>query len=174
MKSKFFKILALAAIPLMLSGCGNSYDQDKSMANKYDYSNNQLLANTDEHMNAMCCSISPLDNGKHYGKFEKIYGFCSVLEANVGQDTETVLHIKFNANSGKGKLVLVKPNSEVEVLAEVISEKDKEHFEGDVSAKCVQGVNKIKIVGENYGGSFEIYQPNGVIFNNINEVEVKY
>ncbi|MDO4199485.1 MAG: hypothetical protein Q4D57_01815 [Clostridia bacterium] len=163
MENKFFKILALVVIPLMLSGCRKS-----------GYNDNNSIVSKDSSGSNKFSSVSPLESGKHYGKIGKLDGFWSVLEANVGKDTEAVLHIKFTSNSGKGKLVLVKPNSEVEVLAEVISGQDKEHFEGDVSAKCISGVNKIKIVGENYGGSFEIYQPNGVIFNNIHEAEVKY
>lgn len=155
--------MALVAIPLMLSGCGKS-----------GYNDSNAIVSKDSGGSNKFSSVSPLGNGKHYGKIGELNGFWTILEANVSRDIETVLHITFTSNSGKGKLVLVKPNSEVEVLAEVISGQDKEHFEGDVSVKCISGLNKIKLVGENYGGDFEIYQPNGVIFNNINEVEVKY
>ena len=98
-------------------------------------------------------------------------GCKDILEANIQQDIETTLHIQLNANSGKGKLVLVKPNSEVEILVEVTSENN--HFEGDVSAKCISGTNKIKIVGENYSGNLEIYQPKEVVFYNIEKVKNK-
>lgn len=165
MKSKFLEIFALIAIPLMFAGCSSN-----------NYNDNKFIANEDARgtLKFSTMNLQPSEDCRQHGEIGKLDGIRRVAQANIDKDQEVALHISFAANLGKGKLVLVKPNSEVEVLAEVISGQDKEHFEGDVSVKCISGLNKIKLVGENYGGDFEIYQPNGVIFNNINEVEVKY
>lgn len=159
MKSKFFKILALAAIPLMFAGCSSN-----------NYNDNNFIANEDARgtLKFSTMNLQPSEDCRQHGKIGELDGIRKVAQANIDKDQEVALHISFAANSGKGKLVLVKPNSEVEVLAEVTSEKGSEHFEGNVVVKCIPGVNKIKIVGENYGGDFEIYQPNGVIFKSVN------
>lgn len=159
----------------MLSGCGNNYSNNKSVANQYDYNDDKLIASETSSYNVINSSIKPLTDGKICGEIGKLYGADEILAANVSNDIESTLQIKFTATSGKGKLVLVKPNSEVEVLAEVISEKENNQFEGNVSVKCVSGANKIKIVGENYSGNFEIYQPDEILFkNNINKIKNKY
>lgn len=163
MKDKLFlKVLAFALLPLIFSGCRNS--------TQYDYNDNKIIA-SENNYSAKSISISPLTNGKINGEIGKLEGCKNILEANIQQDTEVTLHIQFTANSGKGKLVLVKPNSEVEILEEVTSENN--YFEGDVSAKCISGTNKIKIVGENYSGNIEIYQPKEVVFYNIEKVKNK-
>ena len=158
----FLKVLAFTLLPLMFSGCRNS--------TQYDYNDNKIIA-SENNYSAKSISISPLTNGKINGEIGKLEGCKNILEANIQQDTEVTLHIQFTANSGKGKLVLVKPNSEVEILEEVTSENN--YFEGDVSAKCISGTNKIKIVGGNYSGNFEIYQPKEVVFDNIKKVKNK-
>lgn len=168
MKNKFLKILASIMFPLMLSGCMNLNHN----SSKYDdYNDNKSIANNNNHYNTMYWNGVPPKNVK-VGKFD---GHCEILEANLDKDIETVLHIRITATQGKGKIVLVKPNSEVEILAEAISEENK-NFEGDISIKCTPGNNKIKIVGKNYGGNFEIQQPNEIMFNNItteNKIEAE-
>ena len=166
MKNEFLKILAFIFIPLMLSGC--------SLLGRSKYNDDKLIASQDNGGSNKFSSVSPLENGNHYGKIGELDGFWQILEANVSNDKETVLHINFTAHSGKGKLVLVKANSEIETLAEVMSKQGRENFEGDVVVKCISGTNKIKIVGENYGGNFEICQPNGVVFNNTSKYKNAY
>ena len=156
MKNKFLKLLIFISLPLIFSGCGN-------LINQSTYNDNKIIANESDHGSAVSLSGSPMENGKKYFKAKKIDGVWKILEANINTDTNITLHIKMTADSGKGKLVLVKPNSEVELLAEVISEENK-NFEDDVTVTCAPGSNKIKIVGENYGGNFEIYQPNDILF----------
>lgn len=159
MKSNFFKIIALAAIPLMFAGCSRN-----------NYNDNNFIENEDAKgtLKFSTMNLQPSEDCRQHGEIGELDGIRKVAQANIDKDQEVALHISFAANSGKGKLVLVRPNSEVEVLAEVTAEQDKEHFEGDVSAKCISGLNKIKLVGENYGGNFEIYQPSGVVFESIN------
>lgn len=174
MKHRILKILAFTLLPLMLSGCGSNYSNDKSLANQYDYNDNKLIASEGNNYNVVNSSIKPLTNGKICGEIGKLYGANEILAANVSKDTESKLKIKLTANSGKGKLVLVKPNSEVEVLAEAISGGENNQFEGNISVKCISGVNTIKVVGENYSGDFEIYQPNEILFNNVTKIKNKY
>lgn len=169
MKNKFLKILVFIVPALMLSGCG-ILNQNQ---NRYSYNDNKIIANEADRGSAVSLIGSPIKNGKKYSKVKKIDGVFKILEANINKDTNVTLHINMVADSGKGKLVLVKPNSEVEILAEVISGKESNHFEGNVSIKCDPGNNKIKIVGENYGGNFEIQQPNEVIFNDTDEIKDK-
>ena len=164
MESKFLKVLAFTSLLLMFSGCG--------IWNQYDYNDNKLIASENSHHNIKNSSVSPLKNGKVNGKIGELNGAYEILTANVSKDTENTLQIKLTASSGKGKLVLVKPNSKVEVLAEAIKEENN-YFEDNVTVKCISGINKIKIVGENYGGTFEIYQPNRILFDNISKSDSK-
>ena len=162
MKYKILKILFFIALPLIFSGCSQNNLNDNY------YNDNKLIAEKNNH-GIMSSSTSPLENGKTHSEIPKLDGFIEILEANVNKDTETTLHIKLTVNSGKAKLVLVKPNSEIETLAEAISEKDSKQVESDVSVRCISGANKIKMVGKNYSGNIEIYQPNEVIFKNITD-----
>ena len=156
MKRKIFKLLILIALPFVFTGCASS--------NKYDYSDNKVIASEDDKYNTVSYSVSPMTNGSIHGEIKKFDGTRKILESKVSEETETALHISFIASSGKAKLVLVKPNLEVEVIKEVVAEKDNQNYEGDISVLCAAGNNKIKLVGENYGGSFEISQPKEILF----------
>ena len=174
MKHRILKILILALLPIMLSGCSNNYNNNQSMENRYDYNDNKLIASEGSYCNVVNSSIKPLINGKICGEIGALYGVDEILAANVDKNTESKLQIKLTANSGKGKLVLVKPDSEVEILAETVFGEEHNQFEGNISVKCIPGVNTIKVVGENYSGNFEIYQPNEVLFNNITDIKNNY
>lgn len=156
MKRNFFKILIFLALPLVFSGCGN--------LGHHNYNDNKSIASENDSYKAVFSNLSPITNGSMHGEIKKIDGFMQILEASVSEDTETALHISITANSGKAKLVLVKPNSEIEILGEAISGKDNKHYEENVSVRCLSGINKIKLVGENYGGNFEISQPREILF----------
>lgn len=152
--------MLLTLILFIFSGC-------KTKSN-FNYNDNKSIATDDGHYNAQLSSVSHLDDNRVKGEFGQFNGFEKVLECNVYKETEATLHISITANAGKGKLVLVKPNSEVEVLKEAIYGKN-DTTEGDITVHCITGINQIKIVGENYKGNFEISQKEKVLFTRGNE-----
>ena len=62
---------------------------------------------------------------------------------------------------------MVKPNSEVEILKEVISNGNNK-FSGDITINCPAGVNKIKAVGYDYKGDLKIDKSKDVLFTYTN------
>ena len=157
----FFAIAILFTIQLIFSINNNSKI-------KNNYNNDKLITNEDAHYNAQSISISPIVDNSITGNIGKLDGIYQISEANINKNTETAIHILINANQGKAKIVLVKPNSEVEILKEVIAKKENSSYNGSICIHCASGVNKIKLVGENYRGNFKISQPNGIIFKTKN------
>lgn len=59
--------------------------------------------------------------------------------------------------------MVVKPNLGVEILKEVITDKDNS-YDGNITFHCDVGSAKIKIVEDNYGGEFKLSQSKGSLF----------
>lgn len=86
-----------------------------------------------------------------------------MAETKTTSDCETVIHISATANCTKIKFVLVKPNSDVEVLKEIISQENN-RFVGNTPILCQKDTNTIKAVGSGYNVEFKISQDKSMIF----------
>ena len=146
----------LATLPFVLTGCHiGSFLTGV-------YYNDQEIASTDKY-NCQMSSRNIEDDGKSYvANFGRLDGAQQIAVADVETDCDGEINFSINANSGKAKLVLVDPNSNVEVLKEV-SVQNERSYSGNISVHCSKGRNVIKLVAENFGGDFKISQQ-GMLF----------
>lgn len=161
MKKNFLLWTMMFSIVFLFSGCG--FPKGGNSQNKINYYNDDKAISTSEEAGNKYVSSRKMDNNKNIiYKADRVDGFAMLGEASVQSDTETTIHFSITANVGKAKLVLVRPDSKVEVLKEVIADKGGS-YDGDVTFSCPKGVCKLKIVGDNYSGDCKISQTN-VIF----------
>lgn len=104
------------------------------------------------------------DEKSFFYEIGHLEGFFEVASANLQENCQTKIHFDIKLNSGKAKLALIKPNGSAQILKEIISSGNKDYSE-DLLVNCTPGINKIKIVGENFSGSFEISQPENKTFD---------
>lgn len=136
----------------------------RCLHNHKDYNNDYKIAGLD---NYSCKNRNMNLSGNEKSVFYEIghlEGFFEVASANLQKNCQAKIHFDIKLNSGKAKLVLIKPNGSVQILKEIISSGNKGYSE-DLLVSCTPGINKIKIVGENFSGSFEISQPENKIFD---------
>lgn len=148
----FLLLVMTVGIAFLFSGCGNKnyYNDDKAIV---AYGSRGYMQGAIQNIDA--------DNSI-VGRIDKLDGISELAQADVDSDKTTTLHFSVTASSGKIKFVLVKPDSKVEVLEEVVA--DKGSYDGDVSVDCPKGVSKLKIVGDNYNGSYRISQTKDALF----------
>lgn len=128
-----------------------------------DYDNNYAIASTNSY-NLQNCSPNIEDSGKTFAfKIAKLNTTIQLAEAKITSDCETTLPISAMANSGKIKFVLVKPNSNVERIKEIVAKKSNS-FSGDITIACLKDTNIIKVVGSNYDDEFKISQKKNTLF----------
>lgn len=154
-KSKIFiSIFILSALSL-ICGCGRHTSYP-------DYDNNQAIVNGS--CNVKNCSSNVDDTGKTLTfQIGNLNGPIQLAEAKIASDSETVVHISATANCGKVKFVLIRPYSDVVVIKEINSKKNKS-FDGDITISCQKGKNAIKVVGSDYAGKFAISQNQNILF----------
>ncbi len=128
------------------------YNDNSKIANNNIYNMRNSIQNLDDNKTTLSYKI---------GNFS---GFFKVASTNVENKTDTELHFTVNANKGKIKLVLVKANSQVEVLKEVIFDKESK-YDGTIKVTCNSNDETLKVVGDNFSGTFEISQPDDKPFN---------
>lgn len=177
MKKNFLLVSVMLSIVFLFSGCGfyksgiNDHNDNKA-SNSFNDNGNRNYYNDDEAMSmsdngcSMKMSNQNIDaNNNIVYTVGKLDGFVALGEVSVPSETKTTMHFSITAKSGKAKLVLLRPDLKVEVLKEIISDKDG-RFDGDVSFVCPKGVCKLKIVGDNFGGECKISQTN-VLFKEL-------
>ena len=135
---------SLAAM-MSLTGCGflNDYNNDFIIARTSSYNvvgRNHSLSDDGMTLN---CDIIKLSGHYNLGTIE------------TETDCDEKLEVSMKATQGKVKLVLVHPNSHVEVLKEVKAGLDSQ-AEGEVIFHCEKGQSKLKIVGEDFEGTYRI------------------
>ena len=146
-----------ASLPFILTGCHTAGTFNE------DYYNDQKIASSHSFSCRNYWNGSFQDDGKAYAVQVKGFnGGCQLAFADVETDCDGEINFSINANSGKAKLVLVDPNSNVEVLKEV-SVQNERSYSGNISVHCSKGRNVIKLVAENFGGDFKISQQ-GMLF----------
>lgn len=120
-----------------------------------DYDNDDVIINSDKG-NFSGFSGRSINSGNGYAAdIKKCSGIQFLLDADISSERDIVFHIKLKSDRGKAKIVLVNSNTQkVTILKEV--ERDKENsYEGDVKVHCFPGKNKLKIVTDDFSGSFE-------------------
>lgn len=150
--------VCMVAILSVLSSCcscsikfngvngGRHYYDDTAIAGKDEYNARDFNGHLDDTRRVYSCEIGKLD------------GVYQIASAEIQSDCNIEINVSISANSGKIKLVLVKPSSkDVEVLKEVIAGENSS-YTGDISLKCTSGVNVIKMVGADFCGNLKITQ----------------
>lgn len=173
MKKIFLLMTMMLSIVLLFSGCGlfpskTNYKNDKSMSSsdrKNYYDDDEAIRSSDDEGSMSTSNQNIDDSNNIIYKASKLDGFVALGEVSVPSETKTTMHFSIAAKSGKAKLVLLRPDLKVEVLKEIIADKDG-RFDGDVSFVCPKGVCKLKIVGDNFGGECKISQTN-VVFKEL-------
>lgn len=118
-----------------------------------DYYNDNAIAGSDNY-NTQLWSTN-FEDGTIKGKVGKLDGYDKLAEAKISNECDAEFNICFSASSGKGKIVLVMPESHVKVLKEVDC-KGEATYEGIVKIHLSPGEYKVKIVGDGYSGEFKI------------------
>lgn len=173
MKKIFLLMTMMLGVVLLFSGCGlfpskTNYKNDKSMSSsdrKNYYDDDEAIRSSDDEGSMSTSNQNIDDSNNIIYRASKLDGFVALGEVSVPSETKTTMHFSITAKSGKAKLVLLRPDLKVEVLKEIISDKDG-RFDGDVSFVCPKGVCKLKIVGDNFGGECKISQTN-VLFKEL-------
>ena len=129
-----------------------------------DYDNDDVIINSDTG-NFSGFSGRSINSGNGYAAdVKKCSGIQFLLDADISSERDIVFHIKLKSDRGKAKIVLVNSNTQkVTILKEV--ERDKENsYEGDVKVHCFPGKNKLKIVTDDFSGSFEASETESDLF----------
>lgn len=138
-----------------ITGCSLNH---KNYYSDYDIVNNDSYS-------CQNCNINFSDDGRSiFCKIGSLEGHFEIANADLSNNCSVKIRFEGNIESGKAKLVLVKPDESVEILKEIISTENK-IYSSDLLVACSSGINKIKFVGENYRGSFEISQSGNNLFN---------
>ena len=154
-------LLLCFAMMFMLVGCSNESEEDYS--GNYNYSDDSSIAG-DNNFSSQNSTTNWSDDGKtFFGKMGKFNGSMELAHADVQSNCNVEICFSGNISKGKAKLVLVKPDLSVETLKEIDSNKDSSYKE-NLYVACDIGTNKIKFVGENYKGNFEVSQVNERVF----------
>ena len=164
MTKKFNKI-KICSIPLFimlfaLAGCSykNKNYTDNHSTDDHSIANNDSFSCQNSNFNVS-------DDGKSFfAEIGNLDGHFELAKTDVQNDCDVEIYFSGNIKSGKAKLVLVKPDASVEILKEMSTDENNS-YEENLRVSCDTGINKIKIVGENYSGSFEITQNNNRLFN---------
>lgn len=110
------------------------------------------------------CSSNVSDSGKAYTcSFGKLDGFFEVARAEVSNNCFASIRGSIDLERGKLNVVLINSKSECEVLKELDSSQES-RFDGDLSINCLNGINKIKIVGYDCEGIVNLSQNEEMIF----------
>ena len=141
---RFFKYLSIFVICLSLTGCS-----------KYEISTHMTINENSKTLEF---------------KARKLRGNFLVAEADVKQECEYSFSLDISADAGKAKLILIKPDDTIEVLKEVAADSENK-FNGNISFHCNIGLNKIKFVGSNFKGQFELTKTDN-LFDFIDELAV--
>ncbi len=146
---KILLCTTILSVVFLFSGCGNKnyYNDDKAI----------VSAGSCGYMQGASQNVDADNN--IVGTINKLDGISVLAQASVNNDTTTTMHFAVTASSGKIKFVLVKPDSTFQVIEEVVA--DKGSYDGDITVTCPKGVSKLKIVGDNYNGSYRISQMKG-------------
>lgn len=147
---KISLILCFAAL-LVLAGC-SFFREENNINNTDKFSYQDLNVNLSEDGKSFFCEVKDL------------LGYFEIAETNVQNNCNLEIQFSSEVNSGKAKLILTKPDNSTETLKEIDSNKNGSCSE-NLYINCVSGVNKIKLVGENCTGNFEISQNNEKVFN---------
>lgn len=105
-------------------------------------------------------------------RLESWTGFLRSLGRKVSNNCFASIRSSIDLERGKLKIVLINSNAECETLKEVDSSLES-HWEEDLSINCLNGINKIKIVGYDCKGIVNLSQNQDMIFkfecgNNLN------
>lgn len=85
----------------------------------------------------------------------------SIAVAELENDCDCVINFSIDINSGKAALVLVEPSSNVKVLKKVTAQSG-DGYNGNIEMYGPKRRNVIKIVEEDYSGSFKVSQQDGL------------
>ena len=150
MKKNFLLVSVMLSVVFLFSGCGfskNYYNDDEAMSISDNGGSMKMSNQNIDANNNIVYTVGKLD------------GFVALGEVSVPSETKPTMHFSITAKSGKAKLVLLRPDLKVEVLKEIIADKDGS-FNGDVSFVCPKGVCKLKMIGDNFSGNCVISNMN--------------
>ncbi len=154
-------LLLCLVMMFMLVGCSNESKVDYS--GHYNYSDNSSIAG-ENNFSSQNSTINYSDDGKTlFGKMGRLNGSMELAHADIQSNCSVEISFSGRISEGKAKLVLVKPDLSVETLKEIEAGKDNS-YKDSLSVSCDTGVNKIKFVGENYKGNFEVSQIGEKVF----------
>ena len=139
-------IICTSLVAMMcLAGCGSfkDYNNDFIIARTSSYKVEGRNHSRSDDKRTVNCDIIKLNGHDNEGTIE------------TETDCDEKLKVSMKATRGKVKLVLVHPNSHVEVLKEINATSDNQ-IDGEVIFHCEKGKSKLKIVGENFGGNYKL------------------
>lgn len=157
---KYVKVICLLLSFVMLFtlfGCSNNesvYDDNSKIAFQDNFSVISQINNISDDKRSFSSHISHLN-----GCFE-------VAEADIKGKCDVEICFSGDIKSGKAKIVLVKPDNKVEILKEVVAGQDNS-YSYNLNVSCDVGLNKVKFVGKNYIGNFELSPKNEKVFDYI-------
>ena len=161
---KYVKLICLSLFFVMLSmlfGCSMGHDDNENVYNddsKIALQNNFSTKNQHNKIS---------DDEKSFSSdIWHLNGCFEVAEADIKDKCDVEMCFSGEIKEGKAKVVLVKPNNEVEILKEVVAGQDNS-YSCSLNVSCDVGLNKIKFVGKNYRGDFELFQKNEKVFDYI-------
>ena len=155
-KSKEIRCIFTVIFIILFAGCGLS-------SNDNYYNNTVIAAAADKYSAQNFITNFESGNSTIINEIGNMSGHITLAYANIKDECDAEIYISIKATHGKAKLVLVKPNLEVEVLKEVIADGES-NYDGNIPFHCDRGNIKIKIVGDNCGLELKISQNKDLLF----------
>ena len=161
---KYVKMICLLLSFVMLSmlfGCSMGHDDNENVYND----DSKIALQNNFSTKGQNSKISD-DESSFSSNMKHLNGCFQVAEADIKDKCDVEMCFSGEIKSGKAKVVLVKPNNEVVILKEVVAGQDNSYF-CNLTVSCDVGLNKIKFVGQDYSGNFELSQKNEKVFDYI-------
>lgn len=134
---KRIMLLGVIVSSIIISGCGLNYMSYLYSNNKKISSDNSFSANNTKQT---------LDEHGYVGKLE-FEGVDTIWSYNTETDTEVEISYLLSVTKGKAKLVLIKPDGEVEIIFES-KDNNKQSKTNSTKLSLTKGENKIKLVAK--------------------------
>jgi aspartokinase len=149
-------LLIVLVLILVIINYKNNYYRYK------DYENNKKIFSSECHRANISTNIDSENNITC--NIGKLGGIVEVAQTYVENATKTTVNMYISANSGRAKIILIRSEGSIDILKEIIAKKKDQNFDISLSINFTEGINKIKIVGDNFSGNFKIIQNEKIKF----------
>lgn len=150
-KNKVFVGISIVFLISIVNGCGVIVKNEKHDNSKKieEYNDNSKIEQNREDYTFIDRSRSMNSNNKIDCKYSGFSGIWTIWILNVKEDSDVTINYDSKVNSGDCKLVLVKPETDIQNIVEGTGQ-------GNKSTRLTKGEYRIKSVGKNAEGEINL------------------